>query len=122
MLSSPIKKGVEREKKASREVEIFRRVWVGKEKKTALAREFGLSRATVERICNKMALKTRYGLEKSKTPVRGTRGFSAQDKRPEGLSLGALVNDGEPYRVQNSHDGFPVICEPIHAVPSFQDT
>ena len=55
---------IERQKKAAREVEIFRRWNIGKEKKTALAREFGLSRATVERICSRM-LKNGEGLSKN---------------------------------------------------------
>ncbi len=46
---------IERQKKAARDVEIFRRWIIGKEKKAALAREFGVSRATVERICRKHA-------------------------------------------------------------------
>ncbi len=46
---------IEAEKKAAREVEIFRRWNIGKEKKTALAREFGLSRSSIERICRKYA-------------------------------------------------------------------
>jgi hypothetical protein len=46
---------IESEKKAAREVEIFWRWNHRKEKKAALAREYGLSRATVERICRKLA-------------------------------------------------------------------
>jgi hypothetical protein len=55
---------MERQKKAARELEIFRRWHVGKEKKTALAREYGLSRSTVERLCKKLSLGA-VGLEKS---------------------------------------------------------
>jgi predicted transcriptional regulator len=50
-----LKDTIKRQKKAATEIEIFRRWNVGKEKKTALAREFGLSRATVERICKKLS-------------------------------------------------------------------
>lgn len=52
---SAMRKRIEAEKKAAREVEIFRRWSIGKERKTSLAREFGLSRSTVERICAKYA-------------------------------------------------------------------
>ncbi len=52
---STMRTRIEGEKKAAREVEIFRRWNVGGEKKTALAREFGLSRASVERICKRLS-------------------------------------------------------------------
>lgn len=52
---SSMQNRIEAEKKAAREVEIFRRWNIGREKKTALAREFGLSRSTVERICRRYA-------------------------------------------------------------------
>jgi len=68
---------IESQKKAAREVEIFRRWNIGKEKKTALAREFGLSRATVERICRRMSengegLQRTFNLAKAaKKPISG---------------------------------------------------
>lgn len=62
---------IKRQKKAATEVEIFRRWNIGKEKKTALAREFGVSRATVERICKKLSengdgLKIMFNLTRGK--------------------------------------------------------
>lgn len=52
---SAMRKRVDDSRKAAREVEIFRRWWYCKEKKAALAREFEVSRATVERICKKLS-------------------------------------------------------------------
>ncbi|MCP4355734.1 MAG: hypothetical protein GY793_08935 [Proteobacteria bacterium] len=50
------KKQITAQKKAAKELEIFRRWYTGKEKKAALAREHGLSRATVGRICKKLSI------------------------------------------------------------------
>jgi hypothetical protein len=46
---------VKHQKKAATELEIFRRWIIVGDKKTDLALEFGVSRATVERICKKQA-------------------------------------------------------------------
>jgi transposase-like protein len=63
---------IEAQKKAAREVEIFRRWIEGGEKKAALAREFGLSRSTVERICRRL-LENGDGLQKIYSGVRAAK-------------------------------------------------
>lgn len=67
-----MKKTIEKQKRDAVEAEIFRRWIVGKEKKTALAAEFGLSRATVERICRHL-MKNGKGLQKNFELVRDAK-------------------------------------------------